>query len=310
MKGTIPLACPRCHTTLERVGETKLRCPTDELLFLQIEGIWRMFLPEREKYFAHFIRDYETIRLAEGRTSSDKSYYRKLPYCDLTGPLLADWRIRAASFDAFIKNVIIPSEIQSAHPLKILDLGAGNGWLSNRLALRNHDVAAIDLTINDFDGLGCHRFYDSIFMSIQAEFDHLPFPDSSADVTLFNASLHYSINIIETLREALRTLQTSGLLVILDSPIYHNPISGDQMVREREAAFTRQYGFPSNSLPSTNYLTYAKLEESAKDLHLIWKFYTPLYNLRWALRPISAYLLGRREPAKFHIIVGKRRASK
>ena len=306
MPAMIPLACPRCYKMLEKVDETKLRCLTDDLMFLQIEGIWRMFLPDREKYFAHFIQDYETIRLAEGRTSDDKTYYGTLPYYDLTGHLPADWRIRATSFEALIRHVIIPSEKQTTKSLKILDLGAGNGWLSNRLALRDHDVAAIDLTINDFDGLGCRRFYDTTFMSIQAEFDHLPFPDNSVDVTLFNASLHYSINIKKTLSEALRALKTSGLLVILDSPIYHDPVSGDQMVREREATFTRQYGFPSNSLPSTNYLTYARLEELARDLHLVWKFHTPFYGLRWTLRPISAYIFGRREPAKFHLIVGKR----
>jgi ubiquinone/menaquinone biosynthesis C-methylase UbiE/uncharacterized protein YbaR (Trm112 family) len=305
MSEKIKLACPRCHATLLNVDKTKIRCPNDGLSFRQVDGIWRMLLPEREKHFASFIHDYETIRLAEGRGSSDKAYYRKLPSYDLSGRMSGDWRIRAASFDEFIKHVMVPFEKQLARSLIILDLGSGNCWLSNRLAIRDHEVAAIDLTINDFDGLGCHRFYDSTIIPIQADFDNLPFPDSSVDMALFNASLHYSVNINETVGEALRTLQPSGLLVILDSPIYHDPTSGEQMVREREATFTRQYGFPSNELQSTNYLTYAKLKELAKDLDLNWKFHTPLYSLQWTLRPILAFLLSRREPAKFHVIVGR-----
>jgi len=78
-------------------------------------------------------------------------------------------------------------------------------------------------------------------------------------------------------------------------------------VHEREAQFTRQYGFASNSLQSENYLTYGRLNELARDLNLAWKFITPFYNLQWMLRPWLAFLLRRREPAKFHVIVGRRK---
>ena len=295
------LACPRCHTSLDDVDSTTKHCVKDGLTFRRMDGIWRMLLPEREEYFARFIRDYETVRRSEGRGSSDASYYRTLPYHGSS-----DWQIRAASFDAFLKNVIVPGE-ENSKSLRVLDLGAGNGWLSNRLALRGHDVAAIDLMTNDFDGLGCHRLYESNFLPVQAEFDHLPFPDEAADMVLFNASLHYSVDIKGTLTEALRALDKSGRLVILDSPVYHNPRSGTQMVHEREAQFTRQYGFASNSLQSENYLTYGRLNELARELNLAWKFITPFYNLQWTLRPLLAFLLHHREPAKFHVIVGKRK---
>ncbi|HLE89665.1 MAG TPA: hypothetical protein VI753_00840, partial [Anaerolineales bacterium] len=118
---------------------------------------------------------------------------------------------------------------------------------------------------------------------------------------------HYSVDIKGTLTEALRALDKSGRLVILDSPVYHNPRSGTQMVHEREAQFTRQYGFASNSLQSENYLTYGRLNELARELNLAWKFITPFYNLQWTLRPLLAFLLHHREPAKFHVIVGKRK---
>jgi ubiquinone/menaquinone biosynthesis C-methylase UbiE/uncharacterized protein YbaR (Trm112 family) len=293
------LACPRCHTFLDSVDSMTKRCLKDELTFRQVDGIWRMLLPEREEYFARFIQDYETVRLFEGRGSTDVSYYHTLPFHQSS-----DWRIRAASFDAFLKNVIIPGE-KSSKSLRIFDLGAGNGWLSNRLALRGHDVTAIDLITNDFDGLGCHRFYESTFQPVQAEFDHLPCSDNTADIVLFNASLHYSVDIKTTLTEAFRALDGAGLLVILDSPVYHNPQSGAQMVREREAQFTKQYGLASNSLRSENYLTYSKLNQLARDLNLAWKFITPFYNLQWTLRPLLAFLLHRREPAKFHVILGE-----
>ena len=194
--------------------------------------------------------------------------------------------------------------------MQILDLGAGSGWLSNRLALRGHQVAAVDLTINNFDGLGCYRCYDSRFLPVKAEFDHLPFLEHSADLILFNASFHYSINIEQTLKETLRVLDSSGSLVILDSPIYHKASSGAQMVSEREAQFKKQYGFASDNLPSENYLTYARLDKLANKLCLDWKIITPFYGPHWSARPLIAGLLRRREPAKFHVIVGNRKSSK
>ena len=79
------------------------------------------------------------------------------------------------------------------------------------------------------------------------------------------------------------------------------------MVEERKKDFSARYGFASDSLQSENYLTYMRLKELARDFDLTWKFITPFYNLRWTLRPWLAFFLRRREPAKFHLIVGKRK---
>jgi hypothetical protein len=78
------------------------------------------------------------------------------------------------------------------------------------------------------------------------------------------------------------------------------------MVQEREATFLKQFGFRSNALPSKNYLTYAELKELGSTLHVKWQILTPFYGLSWALKPIKAALLRRREPAKFHVVVGMR----
>jgi ubiquinone/menaquinone biosynthesis C-methylase UbiE len=291
--------CPRCKSQLQSISVDELRCSQDDLTFRKVDGIWRFLLPEREETYARFIRDYEAVRRFEGRGSADESYYQTLPYHPTR-----DWKIRAASFDAFIKQVLVPIENTGKH-LRIVDMGAGNGWLSNRLTSRGHEVASIDLTVNDFDGLGCHRFYESTFTLVQAEFDYLPFPNRSVDMILFNASLHYTVNYEQTLLETSRALNADGKLVVLDSPIYRDAGSGSRMVREREEQFTKRYGFPSNHLQSENYLTYSRLQELARKLNLEWKFITPFYSIQWQLRPVIARLLGRREPANFHVIVGE-----
>ena len=302
---SIPFACPHCHRQLIQKNSDELFCEDDALHFHRINGIWRFLLPERAPALEKFMVEYETVRRAEGRGSQEAAYYLGLPYQDLSGTMSADWGIRAASFDMFLHKVLLPWE-GASHCLRIFDMGAGNGWLSNRLAVRGHAVTSVDLMINDFDGLGCRRFYEPDFTSVQAEFDQLPFEDGGVDLIVFNASLHYSTNYPKTLRESLRVLNGSGKLVVLDSPVYRDGGSGALMVREREGQFSKRFGFPSNALPSENYLTYARLDELAVTFGLKWQFCTPFYGWRWSLSPILSKLRGSREPARFHVIIGSR----
>jgi SAM-dependent methyltransferase/uncharacterized protein YbaR (Trm112 family) len=299
--------CPHCHLPLTRSENGALCCSQEGLAFPKEGGIWRFLLPERQAFFERFIQDYEIIRREEGRGAISAAYYQALPFRDLSGKFSAAWRIRACSYQAFLDRVLLPTETSALRQLKILDLGAGNGWLSNRLAQRGHHVAAVDLTTNPYDGLGTWTYYTTAYEPIQAEFDRLPLAEAQCDFVIFNASFHYSLNYQTTLRESLRVLKHQGQLVILDTPVYHDPSSGLQMVQEREASFSRQYGIPSNSLPSENFLTDDRLISLGDQLGVEWDIYEPDYGLKWKLRPWLARLRRRREPARFLVIVGRRR---
>jgi len=298
--------CPRCQTKLERSAPDRVTCPQDGLEFRKGDGIWRFLLPESEAHYARFIADYEAIRGYEQRGSTSADYYRALPFRDRSGRYQADWGIRARSFNVLVKNVLTRLQARLERSLKILDLGAGNGWLSNRLSAQGDRVIAVDLLVNEQDGLGAWKYYEQSFTPVQAQFDHLPVMDRFADAVIFNASLHYAEQYARTLKEALRVLSSEGLIVIMDSPVYKRSTSGEKMVDERKKDFSARYGFASDALQSENYLTYQRLQDLAREIHITWKFITPFYNLRWTLRPWLALLLQRREPAKFHVIVGKR----
>jgi SAM-dependent methyltransferase len=271
-----------------------------------VDGIWRFLLPESEAHYSRFIGDYESVRRSEGRGSTSADYYRALPFKDLSGRFAADWRIRARSFNVLVKKVLTRLQDPLERSLKILDLGAGNGWLSNRLSAQGDRVIAVDLLINDLDGLGAWKYYKHTFTPVQAEFNHLPVMDRFADVIIFNASFHYSEDYTQTIEEALRVLSQDGRVVIMDSPVYRRSASGEKMVEEREAQFREKYGIASDNLQSENFLTYTRLDELAKSLNIRWKFMMPFYGLRWMLRPLASLFLRRREPAKFHLIVGSR----
>lgn len=299
-------ACPVCRGPLFQ-QEARMVCPHEANVFVQEGGVWRFLRPDRQAHFEQFITEYEVVRQKEGRGSKEPegaAFYRALPFRDLTGRFADDWKIRAKSFTMLLKRVIDPAE-KKQRGLQILDLGAGNGWLSARLAARGHEVLAVDLLTNTFDGLGAYTYYEHTFTPIQAEFQFLPLVDEQADVVIFNASLHYAENYEMTLREARRVLKPEGEVVILDSPVYHNPESGRQMALEREAFFQKNYGFKSNSIASEHFLTFARLADLEREVGLKWKTFTPFYGLKWLLKPLRAKLRGRREPAKFMLIVGR-----
>jgi ubiquinone/menaquinone biosynthesis C-methylase UbiE len=303
--GDYPIfACPGCHSLLEKRSEKLLYCCQEGISFEKEHNIWKFISPERSRHFEKFIEDYEKIRNAEGRGSDDPTYYQELPFKDLTGRFVEDWRIRTVSYLALVKQVLTPFNQSLGRPLRILDIGAGNGWLSHRLTQLGQRVVALDLLTNSFDGLGACVHYPDPFVVVQAEFDRLPFAQDLFDMVIFNAALHYSENYHTTLNETLRVLDQNSRLVIIDSPIYRNPKSGEQMVQEREDYFSQNFGFPSDALKSENYLTFQRLVELEEQFDLRWQYIKPNYGWKWRLKPWVAKLTGRREPAQFLILVG------
>jgi SAM-dependent methyltransferase len=301
------LACPNCRAGLEAMGESAT-CTRCETTYAQRDGIWRFLLPARAEAFDQFVREYHAVRSAEGWGADSAAYYRALPWRDLGGRQADLWQIRARTFDAFLARLVSPLERRLARPLAVLDMGAGNSWLAYQLARRGHRVGAVDIGTDVRDGLGARVYYDVPFVSLQAEFDRLPLAPDQLDLIVYNASLHYSTGYAATFREALRVLHPDGQLVVLDSPLYRDAQSGAQMVREREHRFAETYGFPSNALNSEHYLTWARLDRLADELQLDWSWSTPFYGWSWAIRPWRARLRGRREPARFGVLVGRRRS--
>ncbi|MGB7849109.1 MAG: class I SAM-dependent methyltransferase [Candidatus Acidiferrum sp.] len=268
-------------------------------------GILRALRPGRESYFRQFVEQYETVRAREGRGSPSPHFYTALPFRDLTGNNTWEWKIRSRTFLYAVKHIF--SRIEAAHPqgCDVLDIGAGNCWLSYQLAKRGHRPIAVDLLDNDTDGLGAARHYSAHlgrpFLCVQAEMDHLPFTAAQFDIVFFNAAFHYSVDYEQTVGEALRCLRRPGHLVISDSPFYRGEFSGQKMIQEKHSTFAKRYGFRPDNIPSREYLTSQRLDHLADRFGLQWKTLKPWYGINWALRPLKAYASGKREPSKFHL---------
>jgi SAM-dependent methyltransferase len=309
------LRCPHCAAAATLIEdrddaalEDALHCEGCLMKISKRAGVWRMLTAEQQGRFAAFMHDYEFIRRKEGRCSQDPAFYLALPFADLTGNFAAQWRIRARSF-RYLERKILPQHTSNpGSSLRILDIGAGNGWLSYRLALAGHRPTAVDLCTNAFDGLEAAAPFATVlaefFPRIQAEMDRLPFEDAQFDVAIFNASLHYSTNYMRTIRETVRCLRPGGVILIVDSPSYRDTAAGEAMLSERESHFKSEFGARGRSLPTREYLT-PEILEDLSTLGIRWNRHLPWFGLRWWLRPLIARLKRRREPSQFYLYEGR-----
>ena len=177
---------------------------------------------------AAFRAAYAEHRREEGRAYESQDLLA-LPYLR-RGPQATQWAVRARTFAAFVRRVVEPHSRTLARPLTLLDLGAGNGWLSCRMARLGHQSVALDLRTDRIDGLGAGEAFTSIlarpFGRVCGSFEALPFAAASFDVAVFNASLHYALDLSGVLGEARRVDRAGGRIVILDSPFYRGDAQG------------------------------------------------------------------------------------
>jgi len=309
----IRLRCPTCQGRFPDVAAQSMRltCSMCAFEIPEVNGILRALTPEGKARSARFVRDYENVRTQEGWGSAEPDYYLALPFRDTTNKHSWIWQIRAQTLVYMQDRVLTRVEASASSGLHILDIGAGNGWLSYRLAKLGHHPVAVDLLDNEIDGLGAGQHYfahlQNAFPRFQAEMDNLPFDSEQFDVAIFNASFHYSYDYAKSLAEVMRCLRHSGVVIIADTPFYWRDESGKKMLEERRASFERQFGVCSDGIRSGEYLTPTTLDVLAKRLGIQWNACKPWYGLQWALRPAKARLLGRREPSKFYLFWFKKK---
>lgn len=236
-----------------------------------------------------FVQEYRPIRQAEGRGSDDPEFYRRLPDGDFSGVREGEWRHRRRSLRWLMRR------LGEEGPFRILDAGAGNCWLTHHLAARGDRVVALDVDDGEYDGLGAGGHYlrtgEVEFDRICSSFERIPLRTGALDLVIYNGALHYAENLFSVIAEGVRLLKPDGEIMILDSPLYSDPDSGERMVSER--------GGPDRA----RFLVRRELDRIAADLHLavdyIPRSRSPLESLR---RFVQRLRIGR-EPASMPWIV-------
>ncbi len=262
------------------------------------DGIYRVLRPGRLHEIEPFLKQYRRIRAEDGYRQRSDAYYRSLPDVDVHDPQASTWRVRQES----VRNLGRVLQRLEGRRLRILDLGAGNCWLSARLSRLGHSCVAVDWLDDDEDGLGASRHYPVRFTCVQADFDDLPMAPGQFDLAIFNASLHYSNDPTRTLCRARETLAPRGILVVMDSPVFATDDAGHRMLDAQQIAFhttcerTVRWG--------VGYLTESGMTRAARDAGLSVAWIPSRGSLSWAFKRWVAGLKQHRAPARFGLWIG------
>lgn len=186
---------------------------------------------------AGFEQLYPALRLKEGRVYRDEEVLH-LPNIAKDHPHYPEWQIRKESCNR-LKHYF-EKRLTS---LKILEVGCGNGWLTQQLAeIPGSKVTGTDVTFKElqqavsvFNHIPNLQF---IYGGIHArELDHMEF-----DFIVFAASIQYFSSLKEIISLALGKLKSNGEIHILDSPFY---TPGElRAAKENTAMYYSELGFP------------------------------------------------------------------
>jgi SAM-dependent methyltransferase len=262
---------------------------------------------DEQRRARRFREAYGRQRATEGRQASAPELLA-LPYLE-RGPLARQWGVRARTFARFLSVVLEPRAGEVApRPVRVADLGSGNGWLCYRLALRGHVGLALDVRTDAVDGLGAAGLYAEHLSGplprVAASFERVPLATHSCDAAVFNAALHYALDLEVALAEAARIVMPGGRIAILDSPFYEDEADGLAMVAEKKRDAARRFGDRAEdlmALPFVEFLTRQRLEAASARLGLRWRRQRVRYPMWYEARPLIARLRGRRSPSRFDL---------
>lgn len=174
----------------------------------------------------------------------------KLPNLQSNHPLYEDWKVRADSYRR------LKSYFSKRKDKLILEIGAGNCWLANKLSRDTFNfVYALDINLNELeqasrvfaDNKRIKFFCGSIFDDI--------FEYGSFDAIILASSLQYFDNFPALINRLIRFLKRDSEIHIFDSPIYKQ--SKIKNVKENNRKYFQKIGVPALA----NYYQYHSWKE-------------------------------------------------
>jgi ubiquinone/menaquinone biosynthesis C-methylase UbiE len=110
---------------------------------------------------------------------------------------------------------------------RILEIGAGAGWLSGELSKLPR---VVEVTTTDFSSKILKEHAPRVFKLLNAhagkitrtpaDFHELGFPDNHFDFVVSSSVLHHATNIVQVLREVKRVLKPGGRYIAIREPVW------------------------------------------------------------------------------------------
>jgi ubiquinone/menaquinone biosynthesis C-methylase UbiE len=179
---------------------------------------------------------YLRVREKEGRLYSDDVVAR-LPFISNGHPLANEWHARSASASRLTRYLS-----RQPRPLTILELGCGNGWLSNLLSKSVYRVIGADKNLYELKQAAQVFSSNSDLHFLDVDIFSAPFAPGIFDVIVLASMIQYFPDLPALLNILFQYLKPHGEIHIIDSPLYNNDEISDAVQRSRQ--YYASLGFP------------------------------------------------------------------
>ena len=159
-----------------------------------------------------FGEQYIALRKKEQRLYSDEEV-RQLPAISPMHPHYKEWVARERSCNRLLKHL---EKIRT--PLRILEIGCGNGWLAHKLsAIEGAEVTGYDINqVELYQAIKVFAGKSNLHFTIKDPFA----TDGMFDIIIFAASIQYFPSLKEIIFKAMAKLLPGGSIHIIDSHFY------------------------------------------------------------------------------------------
>lgn len=241
----LQLKCPECQS---RIDKTTLSCENDHV-FNEQDGVVTLFTQEFNDTFEYYLKSLNTYREDWSTVVRDPKQFDQLPNANIPGQEKM-WEQRHNEM------LFIRKALHSQEGLKVLEVGAWNGWLSNKLMWDRHAVVAVDYFDDEWDGLRAKKHYPHPnWASLQMDPEHPEIIDSKFDVIIFNHNLPYFSDLEKTLKQYKAMLNTGGKFFIIGIHIVGDPKKYEAAFKAKDADFQNRFGISINFKPMKPCLT-------------------------------------------------------
>jgi len=189
--------------------------------------------------FTEFSELYTKVRKKERRLYDDQTLV-KLPVISKQHPLHNEWKMRGNTLKMLKHYLQKRLDI-----LNILDLGCGNGWMSNKLSgITGKTIFAVDVN-NEELKQAARVFRKDNLIFIHADIFKLDPSFFQFDAIIISGALSYFFNPKMVLENCLTLLKTNGELHMIDN-LFYSPAEIENAKKRSENYFAK-LGYPEMS---------------------------------------------------------------
>jgi SAM-dependent methyltransferase len=229
------MRCPMCDAATTADADT---CPAGHLLE-DAAGVIRLLPSDLRAAVDALEADVATWRLEQGRTALPRSALRELPFGDAVAGD-AEWKLRRADL-RLVRRVIGRRTGVCGGPVRVLDIGAWNGWLAARLAVDGHAVTAFDLFAGP-DALGARHVMPGRWRAVQGDPTVPERMGERFDVVILDRCLTFQPDPAAAVRAAAGVAVGGGLVIATGIAVPDDPELARLRLEAERLAFRARFG--------------------------------------------------------------------